>query len=46
MLKERSKSKFQTRNTTRLCDSKIRTQELKIRTRDVQNRHENEYLLC
>jgi hypothetical protein len=31
-LKERSKFKFQIRNKTKLCDSKIKTQELKIRT--------------
>jgi hypothetical protein len=29
-LKERSKSNFQTKNKTRLCDSKIRTQEHEI----------------
>jgi hypothetical protein len=31
-LKERFKSNFQTRNKTRLCDSKTRTQELRTRT--------------
>ncbi len=31
-LKESSKSNFQTRNKTSLCDSKTRTQELKIKT--------------
>jgi hypothetical protein len=31
-LKERSKSNFQTRNKTRLCDSKKKTHELKIKT--------------
>ncbi len=45
-LKERYKSNFQTRNKTRLCDSKIRTQKHKTRTRDVQNKRENESLLC
>jgi hypothetical protein len=30
-LKEMSKSNVQTGNKTRLCDSKIKTQELKIR---------------
>jgi hypothetical protein len=45
-LKERSKSNFQTRNKITLCDSKIRTQELKIRTQNVQDKHENGFLLC
>jgi hypothetical protein len=31
-LKERSNSNFQTRNKTKLCDSKIRTQDLRSRT--------------
>jgi len=31
-------SNFQTRNKTRICDSKIRTQDLRIRIQDV---HEN-----
>jgi hypothetical protein len=39
-LKERCKSNFQTKNKTRLCNSKIRTQELKIRTQDVQDKLE------
>jgi len=34
-LKESSKSNFQTRNETSLCDSKTRTQELRIKTKDV-----------
>ena len=34
-LKERFKTKFQTRNKTRLCDSKTKTQELKTKTRNV-----------
>ncbi len=45
-LKEGSKSNFQTRNKTRLCDSKIKTQELRTRTRNVQDQHENGSLLC
>jgi hypothetical protein len=40
------KSNFQTRNKAKLCDSKIRTQGLRIRTQDVQDKCENEYLLC
>ncbi len=31
-LKERSKFNFQTRNETRLCDSKTKTQELRIKS--------------
>jgi hypothetical protein len=46
MPKERSKFNFQTRNKTRLCDSKIRTQELKTKTQDVKKKRENEFLLC
>ncbi len=38
-LKERSKFNFQTKNKTRLCDSKTKTQ-------DVQNKCENGSLLC
>ena len=34
------KSNFQTKNKTRLCNSKIRTQELKTKTQNVQNKHE------
>ncbi len=34
-LKERSKSNFQTRNKTKLCDSKTKTQEHKIRTQNI-----------
>jgi hypothetical protein len=30
----------------RLCNSKTKTQELKTITWDVQNKHENEFLLC
>jgi hypothetical protein len=43
--KERSKSNFQTRNKTILCDSKTRTQELRTRIQDVQGKRENKYLL-
>jgi hypothetical protein len=39
-LKERSKFNFQTRNKTRLCDSKTKTQELWKKTQDVQNKLE------
>jgi len=45
-LKERFKSNFQTRNKTRLYDSKKRTQKIKIIAQNVQNKCENEYLLC
>ncbi len=38
-LKKKFKSNFQTSNKTRLCDSKIRTQ-------DVHNKHEDGSLLC
>jgi len=41
-----SKFNFQIRNKTRLCDSKTRTQELKMKTRDVQDKYENGFLLC
>ncbi len=43
-LKERSKSNFQIRNKTRLCDSKTKTQELKTRTCEMQNKNENKYV--
>jgi hypothetical protein len=33
-------------NKTKLCDSKIRTQELRAKTWDVQDKCENKYLLC
>jgi hypothetical protein len=46
IIKERSKFNFQRRNKTRLCDSKIRTQELRTKTQDVQNKCENISLLC
>ncbi len=39
--KKRFKSNFQTRNKTRLCNSKIKTQELLTRTWDVQDKCEN-----
>ncbi len=39
MLKRRSKSNFQTRNKTRLCDSKTKTQY-------VHDKHEDGSLLC
>jgi hypothetical protein len=45
-LKEKFKSNFQTRNETILCNSKTKTQKHKTRTRDVQNKRENESLLC
>ncbi len=45
-LNERSKSNFQTRNKIRLSDSKTKTQELRIRTQDVQDKHEYKSLLC
>ncbi len=38
-LNERSKFNFQTRNKTRLHESKTKTQ-------DMYDKHENEYLLC
>jgi hypothetical protein len=38
-IKERLKSNFETRNKTTLYDSKIITQ-------DLQNEHENIFLLC
>jgi hypothetical protein len=40
------KSNFQTRNKTRLCDSKTNTQDLITRTRDVHDKREDKYLLC
>jgi hypothetical protein len=46
MLKEKFKSNFQTRNKIRLCDSKTKIQELRIRIENVQDKHENGYLLC
>jgi len=46
MLKERFKSNFQIRTKLRLHDSKIKIQELRVRTRDVQDKRENGYLLC
>jgi hypothetical protein len=45
-LKMMFKSNFQTRNKTRLCDSKIKTQDLITRTRDVHDKCEDESLLC
>jgi len=33
-------------NKIRLCDSKTKSQELKTRTWNVQDKHENIYLLC
>jgi hypothetical protein len=45
-LKERSKSCFQIKNKTRLCDQKTKIQKLKTRTRDVQDKRENGSLLC
>jgi hypothetical protein len=37
---------FQIRNKTRLCDSKIKTKKLNTRIRNVQDQHENKFLLC
>jgi len=37
--KKESRSNFQTRNKKRLCDSKIKIQ-------DVHDKHEDGYLLC
>jgi len=45
-LKKNLKSNFQIRNKTRLCNSKTRTRELKIRKWDVQDKCENKFLLC
>jgi hypothetical protein len=45
-VKKRFKSNFQTRNKTRLYDSKIKTQELGTRTRYVQNKRKKKSLLC
>jgi hypothetical protein len=44
-LKERFKFNFQTRNKTRLCDSKTKTQKLRTRIQDMQHKCENGYLL-
>jgi hypothetical protein len=44
-LKRGSKSNFQTKNKTRLCDSKIRTQDIRVITQDVHNKHEDGFLL-
>jgi hypothetical protein len=44
-LKRRYKSNFQTRNKTKLYDSKTRTQDLRAKTQDVHDKHEDEYLL-
>jgi hypothetical protein len=45
-LKKRFKFNFQTKNTTILCDLKTRKKQLRTRTRDMQKKCENEYLLC
>jgi hypothetical protein len=45
-LKEKSIFNFQKRNKTKLYDSKIKTQKLRTRTQDMQNKRENKYLLC
>jgi len=45
-LKEKFKSNFQIRNKIRLCDSKTKTQKLRTKTWNVQNKHENGSLLC
>ncbi len=34
------------KNKTRLCDSKTKTKNLRIKTQDVQNKRENKSLLC
>ncbi len=41
-----SKFNFQSKNKTRLCDSKIKTQEIRTRTRNVHDQPGNKYLLC
>ncbi len=43
-LKERFNFNFQKKNKTKVCDLKIKTQKLWIRTRDVQDKCENGYL--
>jgi len=45
-LKRRFKFNFQTRNKTRLCDSKKKTQNIKTRIQDVHDKSEDKYLLC
>jgi len=45
-IKKMSNFNFQTRNKTRLIDSNTRTQELKVKTQDVQDKCENLFLLC
>jgi hypothetical protein len=35
-LKERSKANFQIKNKTRLCDSKIKTQEHRIKNKNMR----------
>jgi hypothetical protein len=44
-LKEGPKFNFQTRNKTKLCNSKTITQKLRKKTRDVQDKCENGPLL-
>lgn len=41
-----STSNFQTKKKTNLCVKKKKTQEHRIRTWDVQDKHENGSLLC
>jgi hypothetical protein len=45
-LKKEYKFNFQTRNKTRLCDSKIRTQKPITKTQNVQNKCENGFFFC
>ncbi len=45
-VKEKFQSNLQTRNKTRLCDSKTKTCEPWTKTQDVQDKHENGSLLC
>jgi hypothetical protein len=48
-LNERSKSNFQTRNKIKYLIQSffdVKTQELRIKTQDVQNKRENKSLLC
>ncbi len=45
-LKRKFKSNFQTRNKTKLCDSKTKTQNLRTKTQDVHYKCEDKFLLC
>jgi hypothetical protein len=44
-LKERFKFNFQTRNKKKLCDAKIRTQEFRIKTQDVQDQRGKHFFI-